>query len=55
MHTDFKDLRIDILALRIWCEFCYSQDVTSTSPHYLPNNSPGVSLENSVLDQLIIP
>ena len=33
----------------------YSQDLISNSPYYLPYNSYDVSLENLVLDQLIIP
>ena len=32
-----------------------SQDLISNSPYYLPYNSCGVSLENLVLHQLIIP
>ena len=31
------------------------QDLISNSPYYLPYNSYDVSLENLVLDQLIIP
>ena len=34
---------------------CNSQDLISNSPYCLPNNSPFASLENLVLDQLVIP
>ena len=33
----------------------HSQNLISNSPYYLPYNSYDVSLENLVLDQLIIP
>ena len=33
----------------------HSQDLICNSPYYLPYNSFDVSLENLVLDQLIIP
>ena len=33
----------------------HSQDLISNSPHCLPYNSYYVSIENLVLDQLIIP
>ena len=37
------------------CEPFNSQDLISNSPYYLPHSSCDVSLENLVLDHLIIP